>query len=316
MIRIEYQNLNKLVNNHFNAIKNYFHRAGAREYTQTLYSKIDSYLVSNFKGHTFEYLIKAIQLEEMRKEFDTNKPILIPEIDYIPKLYDYFSSYQGNINQALIDVENQDQYTAHALIEKLGIKVCPYCNRNYIFNVPHTKRRTSDMDHFYPKSKYKFFAISFFNLIPSCKVCNFLKNKSEEEIINPYREDYKFDEEIQFYIKPIYINNFINNIDYFDIKLNFSKVSKFKLEYENMIDVFKIEKLYQAHKDVVTEIIRKVEIFTESYIEELLKTKIFSSREEIINLVLNTEVFDTNYRNLRPLTKLTNDINSQYGFNR
>ena len=77
MIRIEYQNLNKLVNNHFNAIKNYFHRAGAREYTQTLYSKIDSYLVSNFKGHTFEYLIKAnpIQLEEMRKEFDTNKPI-------------------------------------------------------------------------------------------------------------------------------------------------------------------------------------------------------------------------------------------------
>ena len=57
---------------------------------------------------------------------------------------------------------------------------CPYCNDNKLNIVklksnssPDTKLKAYlDLDHFYPKSLHPFFAVSFFNLIPTCHDCN------------------------------------------------------------------------------------------------------------------------------------------------
>lgn len=92
---------------------------------------------------------------------------------------------------------------------------CPYCNYNKIdiINLKSTstiltkKKAYMDLDHFYPKSLNPFFALSFFNLIPSCHSCN-SSDKGDKPFsistqINPYYE--AFDDIYKFRISLISI---------------------------------------------------------------------------------------------------------------
>jgi hypothetical protein len=55
---------------------------------------------------------------------------------------------------------------------------CPYCNENTMKIVSIEKEKTTDVkmlfdiDHFYPKHLHPYLALSFYNHIPSCKICN------------------------------------------------------------------------------------------------------------------------------------------------
>lgn len=71
---------------------------------------------------------------------------------------------------------------------------CPYCGKIPLIAptdyVENTERRTFDLDHFYPKSPYKYLTFNFWNLIPICKICNNLKSKEDfsrhSEYYHPY----------------------------------------------------------------------------------------------------------------------------------
>ena len=73
--------------------------------------------------------------------------------------------------------KNEDERVVGArwLCKHLGAIICPYCNREYIasFHI-HNKNRLyrPDLDHFMPRKDHPWFALSFFNLIPSCSTCN------------------------------------------------------------------------------------------------------------------------------------------------
>jgi len=75
---------------------------------------------------------------------------------------------------------------------------CPYCNIDTIEIVKYEDDTTNeekekallDLDHFSPRCRFPFFALSFFNLIPSCIKCN-QKFKSQLDFrvtthVNPY----------------------------------------------------------------------------------------------------------------------------------
>lgn len=79
---------------------------------------------------------------------------------------------------------------------------CPYCNDNNIKIVKLKSTSTLltklkaylDLDHFYPKSQNPFFALSFFNLVPTCHDCN-SNDKGDkpftiETHIHPYQESF------------------------------------------------------------------------------------------------------------------------------
>lgn len=72
-------------------------------------------------------------------------------------------------------------------IEKLGLKICPYCGRQQINVAKFVERRDSKppIDHFLPKSLYPFFAISFINMVPCCSVCNGIDNKGNFDPLKP-----------------------------------------------------------------------------------------------------------------------------------
>lgn len=97
--------------------------------------------------------------------------------------------------------KRQTESTAYWLQRQLGVKVCPYCNRMYTTTLFGEEKIRPDFDHFYPKSKYPYLAVSLFNLIPSCSMCNKRKGdkaeviyESEENknlsIIYPYDESF------------------------------------------------------------------------------------------------------------------------------
>lgn len=95
----------------------------------------------------------------------------------------------------------QEESTAYWLQRQLEVKVCPYCNRMYTTTLFGEHRIRPDFDHFYPQSKYPYLAVSLFNLIPSCSMCNRKKSKEAEvfykkqdnknrSIIYPYDESF------------------------------------------------------------------------------------------------------------------------------
>lgn len=151
-------------------------------------------------------------------------------------------------------------------VENLKIRTCPYCNRNYVFIVK--KENTGkivkpEIDHFYPKSKYPFLGVSFYNLIPACTMCNGFDCKSNESPCSdnsaPYNSrrienPYEFDS-----------NNYIFSFDYLNNKLFNIKINDIELKIEGeqglingYEDFFAIKSLYNEHKDIIIDIVLKL----------------------------------------------------------
>jgi hypothetical protein len=84
-------------------------------------------------------------------------------------------------------------FYAYTLLKETGLRVCPYCDENFILfleSSPGRKSFRGPLDHYIPKSIYPYFAVSLFNLVPSCSSCNSLKHERDtvkHPLINPYR---------------------------------------------------------------------------------------------------------------------------------
>lgn len=138
----------------------------------------------------------------------------------------------------------QKECTAYWLQRQLGVRVCPYCNRMYTTTLFGEDKIRPDFDHFYPKSKYPYLAVSLFNLIPSCSMCNKRKGDKAEvicqdkegknlSIIYPYDES--FDEPqrcISFRVIPGRKEVLSGQSDEFTIELQPQKYSE-QLEFIN-----------------------------------------------------------------------------------
>ena len=58
--------------------------------------------------------------------------------------------------------------------EKLDITSCFYCESAYtgVYSDKGKIKRTFDIDHFFQKEQYPIFALSLYNFVPCCQVCN------------------------------------------------------------------------------------------------------------------------------------------------
>lgn len=197
------------------------------------------------------------------------------------------------------------KYGAYTFVDTLGLKTCPYCNRNYTFIVDEeTGKLRPELDHFYPKSIYPFLAMSFYNLIPSCPTCNHTKkDKVNLDLINPYE---------------IKENDF--KLTYMPNDINFFKIEKEKYDYKNFeikfinnnpnIEIFKLNELYKQHKDIVLDLLIKKVHYPKSYIKEL--SSFGFNKEEIYRYLVNNYLKDEDLHK-RPLSKLIKDISEELG---
>lgn len=281
MIQIKHPNLDKLAARHWEAIRNYVQKINKLQ-------SIDKKVEKAFPGYDFEKLVlaKPADLEHFIKNC-TEKLSVFPK--------SYYSYLSGD--DKFFTNENKP-YRSKDLVNNLGIKVCPYCNRNFIR--PAGERRIDELDHFYPKSKYPFLALSFYNLIPSCKTCNQTFKKEKIISVNPYAAGCK----AKFKLK---INNtkFYHSEEGFDI--DFQGVEK---ELDKNFEVFHLAELYDQHKDIALEMIQKQLTYPDSYIDELFRKyegTLFRNREDVL-LHLSGNFVSEDDTGRRPLAKFNRDL--------
>ena len=312
MIKIQNEHLEQYAKEHYEAIENYFNNKSAGYSIET----IDKWIKSCF-GHDWNFkkiiLAKPSQLEELSKIF---KFKCCNDFGSFHGYYNYLNQYTKVIYFNMIDNEKQP-YNAYQLLENLQVFVCPYCNRNTIYNIKRTKKRTSELDHYYPQSKYPFLALSFYNLVPSCKVCNKIKlDNDDKEYINPYDDRFDMNKNMKFSIK-VEDSTFYHSIKGFNIEYKYNKKisDDEKNRIGNNLDDFELKDLYQNHKDIVLELIQKEAIYNESYLDELLtqyEGTLFKNREDLQRLISGGYVSDDEIGK-RPLSKLVKDISDELG---
>lgn len=201
------------------------------------------------------------------------------------------------------------------VIADLDIKTCVYCNAQYAFS--HSLGRNHfqnyEIDHWMPKSKYPYLCTSFYNLQPSCPKCN--KSKSNRDDILPFC----------LYTKDsAKLNPFDFNLDNASCAMYLATHDRSKLEIsfnareaglkDWMDNLFHISFQYQAHKDVVEELVWKKKIYNKT-IQEIYK-------ESFKGLGFNAVDFNRfilgNYGKeedilKRPLSKLMQDVAKHLG---
>ncbi len=144
-------------------------------------------------------------------------------------------------------------------VKRLGIRVCPYCNQQYIYHFGDG-RYLGDLDHIRPKSKFALFSMSMYNLVPACKPCNQLfKKSSTKQILNPYEEGFSEDAYLRLNYKSV--REMIGMDPVTDMKWCVNKkIKRYPDEQknkvlcqnmENAIKLFELDEVYKGHSDEI-----------------------------------------------------------------
>lgn len=209
----------------------------------------------------------------------------------------------------------------HELVAMLGVKVCPYCNRQFITTVVAEDRGVRpQLDHFRSKSDYPFLALSINNLVPCCGVCNLLKRDRDVNLVYPYDEDFE-DEGYAFGTSipaehtvpalegiPIAEDDFRLSVGRRD-PAEPAKDAGRRERIERSIGELRLTELYQSHRDYVAFLYRQRYILTKDLAEDLCSQfpALFDSPKEVEDLFALMHT-DRGSWGDRPLAKLTHDI--------
>ncbi|WP_018450052.1 hypothetical protein [Leptotrichia shahii] len=223
----------------------------------------------------------------------------------------------------------EGKWSRHKLLSLMGIEVCPYCQRNYISsyeenndNKPeenNDKKTTATLDHFYPKADYPFLALSLYNFIPSCYVCNTVFKNGKEVQIYPYEEG--FDElGVKFRISGKVINEILGEKDSdFSVEIDCKNIEDKEKEnkVKNSIKNLGLDKVYEkSHNQYIQNLLYTVEKYPENYLEacgEMFENDNNKKKqlEEYFKDIVK-EPYRKRIENGEPLAKLTKDILEEF----
>lgn len=297
MIRIHLENEEEILKNHVEKVQQYINY-DVLEDEEKIYIKKNIEYILKAKPDEFENVIAKIK----QNNIDNNR---------LKKAFVGGKDCGGSIGYSKFSSKGTTTYNAYDLAQKLKVNVCPYCNRNYTFTIKdkNSKSTRPDFDHFYDKGTNPILALSFYNLIPSCILCNSrLKSTAKFSTIthlHPYKDS--FNDYAKFRLK-IINSKFFYDEKGFDLKLE-TRNSKAKKIKED----FALETLYQEHKDIALELIQKAQIYNESYIDELYQKyegTLFKNREDVLRHITGGYIDDKDI-NKRPLSKLIKDISEE-----
>lgn len=207
-----------------------------------------------------DLVYKSITLQTYETVFNGGKKLKAKKKDTIDVFFAIL--YEIFVNQGYDGEKDGSQdllfdKTKH--VRGLNLRVCPYCGRAYIYAVEENGSVVKpQIDHFLPKSKYPYLALSYFNLIPVCQTCNMKGCKGEYNpmttigqrpfsLIYPYEYD---ETKASFDIA-------IKSSDYYDddsIEVNVIWDSNVK---KGMGTVMKLNQFYHYHNHEVANIYRQ-----------------------------------------------------------
>ncbi|WP_394749331.1 hypothetical protein [Spongiimicrobium salis] len=204
------------------------------------------------------------------------------------------------------------------LAKALSVDVCPYCNRNYTTSHKvegKTKNVFPEFDHYYPQSDYPLLALSFYNLIPSCNICNTHykgdddPSDAEHNILYPYSK-LNAVKHFNFAFTPLDYTSLIGKTTNFNTSVNTAKYTSpqhIKDLVEGSLNYFDIVGTYNAnHKGLIKGLINKRINHSDAYIESLFRNYSIT-KEDAYHILFESYYEDEKLIKL-PFSKLKKDI--------
>lgn len=317
----EYNNVRSL-----NKLENFFtveKRLVASDYTTLKEIK------KRLKYFSYERILKIISGKPSNLLFESNT-----YNKYFPLTS--FKMINNQINRLLKYLFDYDEFSrkesiftpfwgAYNLTSSLSANTCLYCNRNYTTTVSNDGNNyvRAELDHFFAQSSYPILGLSFYNLIPSCHICNSSLKKatniSLENYIHPYIYNFS-DEDVKFTYKVSNPQAFFNDNRGLGVKLDISKTLKLKSQIINNIDLFKLDYIYDYHKDIAESLLdlqRKTvkKRITDIYNNILISTsgsRVFKSEKDVYEFAIRNSYSIVDFYK-KPLAKFEKDIAVEIG---
>lgn len=206
--------------------------------------------------------------------------------------------------------KTKKRYNAYHLAASLEVNVCVYCNRNYthtIITKDGDKITRPQFDHFFSKGKNPVIALSFYNLIPSCSICNSgIKHEADFELSTHNHP---------------YTDNFISDFA-FTYKYTNEEPSGFRIATETpnikahrTLSDLKTDLIYNTHVSELKEMLRMKYAFSDKYLEILnnnVLTGVNTPRKELYNIAFGVEQDEKDF-GTRPFSKFKSDILKELG---
>ena len=297
MIKINLENEEEILKNHVKKVQQYINYEALQNREKSFIKQNIEYILKA-KPEEFEDVIFKIK----QNNIDNNR---------LKKAFVGGKNNGGSIGYSKFSAKGTTTYNAYDLAQKLKVNVCSYCNRNYTFTIRNKSSKSTrpDFDHFYDKGTHPILALSFYNLIPSCILCNSRLKSTAKFSINTHLHPYKdsFNDYAKFKLK------IINSMFFYDEKAFELKLVTTDIKAEKIKEDFALEVLYQEHKDIVLELIQKREIYPDSYIDDLFhqyEGTLFKNREDVLRHITGGYIEDKDI-NKRPLSKLIKDISEE-----
>lgn len=138
--------------------------------------------------------------------------------------------------------------------EKFNITSCYYCEMNYIFPYETNKKikRMFDLDHFFGKAECPITALSLYNFVPSCPICNSrikgqkklkdfysLKGYLNISELAPSSPQYSFNNDVKIKIEPTKVG-FISDLEKNSVVFETDSI------YSSEIDAFELKERYNS----------------------------------------------------------------------
>ena len=192
--------------------------------------------------------------------------------------------------------------------QTMGLKTCVYCNVNPIIAVDGDVMY--QMDHFRPQSQYPFLGTCFYNLQPSCGICNGHKGKK------PCDFGLYVNVEQHMELNPfLFISKVNNTVGPYpvceDISLN-GKGKRISKESKAHDEMFHIHNMYREYRTDVSEIFSDAYKMNDSMIAANAACfGIPATRKDVLAYILGHLSFDEKDIHNKPLTKLKQDTIKQ-----
>ena len=257
-------------------------------------------LFPEFKWDILEEFLQARRKKEDKR--DTFQRALVKRYDDTYKLFFKIVDYDN----WFLNSANSNRYDAYHLALGLDRNTCTYCNRLYT-NTVKTRKGEKVMrptfDHWFSHARHPSLGLSFYNLIPSCSVCNSSVRGTKEYLLSTHLHPYLDMDSLDSFE---YNYHYQKSTQQFDI---FLKIRPNAPKVFRTLEDLKLKEIYNAHHSELADLILTRKSYSEKYIENMINAYPLArlSHKEAYRLAFGV-FHDENEFYKRPLSKFKKDI--------
>ena len=298
MLKIEYNNTD---------LDKYYEIISNRKMQKFGNRTFESYYNSYIKNKVGDYSLRNILCGDFNKLLEI-KNKLDKKYSSKTNIMKQFFNYDKSSKKAKLKTSLFQPEISKFFEENIEVHTCYYCNIDFIntFKKGNETKNAFTLDHVLEKADYPFLALSLYNLVPSCYVCNskVKDSKITFEDLSPTKEDFDFDKKVKFKSFITNENLQIEKEKDFYVKL----IESYSNKYDKYIESLNLNNRYDYHKYKVLEMIQKRREYPDTRIKELSDlTK--KTQEEIKQDLFG--IYTSEDLAKRPLSKLIKDISEE-----